>query len=363
MVIEKPFGRDLSTAKKLNDELSHFLTEDQIYRIDHYLGKETVQNIIAFRFANGLFEPLWNRDHIDHVQITAAEAIGIEQRGRYYDQSGVIRDMVPNHLFQLLTLIGMEPPAAFDADAVRNEQVKVLTSVVVPSNDEVRFNTIRGQYDASACGGIKDYRSEQYVPENSIAPTYAALKLSIDNWRWTGVPFYLRTGKRLPARATEISVCFKQAPFALFRKAGIDSLTPNWLVMRLQPDEGISLSFGAKKPGALMQLGNVEMDFSYQDYFGQSPSTGYERLLYDCLAGDATLFQRSDMVETAWSVVAPILEAWEEQPETAFPNYQAGTWGPKAASELLTRDGRHWRNCKCVESIGLGAHASAHGTT
>lgn len=353
MIVEKPFGHDLSSARSLNERLWRFLGEEQIYRIDHYLGKETVQNIVSFRFANALFEPVWNRAYVDHVQITAAEDLGIGQRGRYYDRAGALRDMVPNHLFQLLTLISMEPPISFDAVSVRNEQEKILNAVVPLTEEDVRVNAVRGQYAASACGEKIDYRSEAYVRDGSLTPTYVALKLMIDDWRWTGVPFYLRTGKRLPGRATEVAICFKQPPFALFRKAGVSAMAPNWLVIRVQPDEGISLSFGAKKPGPLMRLGAVEMDFCYRDYFGDEPATGYERLLYDSIAGDATLFQRADMVESAWSVVAPVLESWESEAPDDFPNYEAGTWGPEESFELINRDGRQWRNCKCVNSLPL----------
>jgi len=351
VIVEKPFGSDLETARSLNKKLLEVLDEKQIFRIDHYLGKETVQNIVAFRFANGIFEPVWNRSFIDHVQITAAEDLGIEERGRYYDTAGVLRDMVPNHLFQLLTLIAMEPPTSLEADAVRNEQAKILAAVSPLSEDDVRTNVVRGQYGASEAGDKIAYRSEQYVDEGSVTPTFAALKLEIDDWRWAGVPFYLRTGKRLPGRSTEIAICFKQAPFPLFQKEGSGNIAPNWLVIRIQPDEGISLSFGAKRPGALMRLGHVEMDFSYEDNFGAAPATGYERLLFDCILGDATLFQRADMVESAWSVVEPILDHWGKDAAGDLSMYAAGTWGPKEAFELLDKDGRQWRNCRCVESL------------
>jgi glucose-6-phosphate 1-dehydrogenase len=338
VIIEKPFGTNLETARELNVALREVLKERQIYRIDHYLGKETVQNIVAFRFANGIFEPLWNRRYIDHVQITAAEESGIYDRGRYYEESGVLRDMVPNHLFQLVTMTAMEPSISFAANEVRDEQVKVLKAI-----RPLEYDVVRGQYGPAADGSAVGYRSEQYVEPESNTPTFVAAKLLIENWRWSGVPFYLRTGKRLPERTTEIAICFKQEPFALFGKVGISQCKPNWLVLRVQPNEGISLSFGAKRPGTVMKLGTVKMDFSYQDYFGDAPQAGYERLLYDCMLGDATLFQRADMVEEAWSVVNPVLKFWESVTPEEFPNYVSGTWGPEAAFDLLRRDGREWR--------------------
>ncbi|MFV1967131.1 MAG: glucose-6-phosphate dehydrogenase [Pirellulaceae bacterium] len=346
LIVEKPFGRDLGTAQALNGALLETLDEQQIYRIDHYLGKETVQNIVAFRFANGMFEPIWNRRYIDYVQITAAEDRGIGHRGRYYDQAGALRDMLPNHLFQLLTLTAMEPPISFDADAVRHEQVKILKAIQPLSPEDVRHSAVRGQYAASPSGEAVAYREEEFVVADSVTPTFVAVKLMVDNWRWSGVPFYLRTGKRLPQRSTEIVLCFKRAPFTLFRNMEMTHCAPNLLIVRIQPDEGISLSFDAKRPGAVMRLGNVEMDFSYQDYFDSPPQTGYERLLYDCMLGDATLFQRADMVEAAWSVVTPILKYWEATAPEDFPNYASGTWGPPAVDELLARDGFCWRHCE-----------------
>ncbi len=345
VIIEKPFGRDLDSARALNRELRKALHESQIYRIDHYLGKETVQNLLVFRFANGIFEPIWNRRYIDHVQITVAEIIGVEQRGGYYEEAGALRDMVPNHMFQLITLTAMEPPISFDADAVRDEQAKILRAIQPLSPEEVLRRSVRGQYGEGMVGGkrVPGYRSEPRVAPDSSTETFVALKLSIDNWRWADVPIYIRTGKYLPSRVTEIAIQFKRAPFILFRKTPVDRLTPNQLVIHIQPDEGISLSFGAKVPGPLLRLGVVDMDFQYADYFGTTPSTGYERLLYDCILGDATLFQRADMVEAAWSVVAPILDVWKALPPRSFPNYAAGTWGPKEADELLERDGRQWR--------------------
>jgi glucose-6-phosphate 1-dehydrogenase len=344
VIIEKPFGHDYDSARALNRELRQVLDEQQIYRIDHYLGKETVQNILAFRFANGIFEPIWNRRYIDHVQITVAETVGVEKRGGYYETSGTLRDMVPNHIFQLITLTAMEPPVSFDADVVRDEQTKVLKAIQPMTPEEVLRRAVRGQYGegVNGAGRMAAYRSEPQVAHDSRMETYVAMKLFIDNWRWSDVPFYLRTGKRLPSRATEIAIQFKRAPFMLFRQTAVESLAPNRLVMHLQPDEGISLSFGAKIPGPVVHLGAVNMDFKYKDYFGATPSTGYERLLYDCMCGDATLFQRSDMVETSWQIVGPILDIWQALPPRGFPNYAAGSWGPQEADELLERDKRYW---------------------
>ena len=344
VIIEKPFGRDYDTALKLNREIREVLKEKQIYRIDHYLGKETVQNIMVFRFSNGIFEPIWNRRYIDHVQITVSETVGVETRGAYYETAGTLRDMVPNHIFQLITLTAMEPPISFDADMVRDEQAKILKAIPPMAPEDVLTRTVRGQYGESVNGTEKmaGYRHELDVAPASRMETYIAMKLFIDNWRWSDVPFYLRTGKRMPSRATEIAIQFKRAPFLLFRKTKVDQLTPNRLVLALQPDEGIALSFGAKIPGPVVSIGGVKMDFHYKDYFGTTPSTGYERLLYDCMLGDATLFQRSDMVETAWSVVAPIQDVWDALPPRKFPNYAAGSWGPEEADEMLARDHRHW---------------------
>jgi glucose-6-phosphate 1-dehydrogenase len=347
VIIEKPFGSDLDSARALNQEISKVLDESQIYRIDHYLGKETVQNILVFRFANGIFEPIWNRRYIDHVQITVAEELGVEQRGGYYDQAGALRDMVPNHIFQLISLTGMEPPISFEADAVRDEQVKILHAIQPISSEEVLRSTVRGQYGEGTIGEkrVPGYRSEPNVSPDSRTETFVAMKLYIDNWRWAGVPFYLRTGKRLPRRVTEVAIRFKRAPFMLFRKTPIENLRPNELVLHIQPDEGISLSFGAKVPGPTLRLGTVDMDFQYERYFGSTPSTGYERLLYDCMLGDATLFQRADMVEAGWSVVTPVLDVWKALPPRNFPNYSAGSWGPHESDELMVKDGREWRRC------------------
>ena len=346
VIFEKPFGHDLESARTLNREITEVLKENQIYRIDHYLGKETVQNILVFRFSNGIFEPIWNRRYIDHVEITVSETVGVEQRGGYYDGSGALRDMVPNHIFQLITLTAMEPPISFDADAVRDEQAKILRAIQPLTPEEVLNRSIRGQYGEGIVDGERApaYRSEPKVAPNSPTETFVALKVLIDNWRWADVPFYVRTGKRLPRRVTEVVIRFRRAPFVLFRKTPVERLTPNELVIRIQPDEGISLRFGAKIPGPLVRLGAVKMNFAYADYFGTTPSTGYERLLYDCMVGDATLFQRADMVDAAWTVVTPILDVWRALPPRNFPNYPAGTWGPKEATDLLERDGRHWRN-------------------
>ncbi len=345
VIIEKPFGHDLDSARTLNKELSSVLKESQIYRIDHYLGKETVQNILVFRFGNGMFEPIWSRNYIDHVQITVAETVGVEGRGGFYEGTGALRDMVQNHLFQLLAMTAMEPPLSFDADALRDEKSKLLHAIVPLSEADVFSHAVRGQYDA---GTVKDksvpaYRAENRVATDSNTETFVALKLMIDNWRWAGVPFYLRTGKVMPKRVSEIAIQFKRVPHLMFRQTSMEKLTPNILVLHLQPDERISLQFGAKIPGPAIRMDGVSMDFHYGDHFGMTPSTGYETLIYDCMIGDATLFQRSDNVEIGWSAVQPILDAWKATPPSDFPNYAAGTWGPKEADELLERDGRQWR--------------------
>ncbi len=345
VIVEKPFGRDLASAKSLNLALQSVLTEKQIYRIDHYLGKETVQNILVFRFANGIFEPIWNRRYVDHVQITVAETLGVEKRGGYYDGAGCLRDMVPNHIFQLISLVGMEPPISFEADAVRDEQSKVLRAIRPMAPEDVLSNTVRGQYGAGGISGrqLANYRSEPGVDPNSHTETYVAMKLGIDSWRWNGVPFYLRVGKALSARTTEITIKFRRPPLVLFRNTNIEELAPNQLVISVQPKEGISLSFGAKIPGATLKVGGVDMDFDYSKHFGSMPATGYERLTYDAMLGDQTLFQRADMVEAGWSVVAPVLDVWQALPPRGFPNYPAGSWGPRDADVLLERDGRAWR--------------------
>ena len=345
VIVEKPFGHDLASAKQLNQELKQVLTEKQIYRIDHYLGKETVQNVMVFRFSNNIIEPLWNRNYVDHVQITAAETVGVEHRGGFYETAGALRDMVPNHLFQLLTMTAMEPPISFDADEVRNKQAEVLHAIQPLTPEEVLTNMVRGQYGDGTIDGerVVNYRGEPAVAPESNTETFVALKLLIDNWRWAGVPFYLRTGKRLARRVTEIVIQFRRTPFVLFRNTSVRNLETNRLVIHIQPEEGISLSFGAKVPGSVMKLGLVNMDFDYSTYFGLEHSTGYERLLRDCMAGDATLFQRADMVEAGWSVIQPILDVWHALPARGFPNYAAGSWGPAEADELLEKDGRAWR--------------------
>jgi glucose-6-phosphate 1-dehydrogenase len=345
VVIEKPFGQDLESAKNLNREIKTVLQENQIYRIDHYLGKETVQNIMVFRFDNAIFEPIWNRRYIDHVQITNAETVGVELRGGYFDTAGTLRDMVPNHVMQLLSLTAMESPSSFQADAVRNEQAKVLHSIQALNSDEVLQSSVRGQYGPGESNGdgLAAYRSEPGVSPESRTETFVALKLNIDNWRWAGVPFYLRTGKRLAQRHTEIAIQFKRMPFELFRNAPFHKLHTNTLVIQIQPVEGISLSFGAKIPGPLLRVGSVNMSFEYSNYFGAEAYTGYEVLIYDCMIGDATLFQRADMVEAGWSVVDPILDVWKALPPRKFPNYPSGTWGPKDSDQLLAQDGRQWR--------------------
>ncbi len=343
IVVEKPFGHDLASARLLNCALLKCVNETQLYRIDHYLGKETVQNIMALRFSNGIFEPIWKRDNIDHVQITAAETVGVERRGKFYEGTGALRDMVPNHLFQLLSMVAMEAPASFDADAVRTEKAKVLQAIHPFSDRQAVHNVVRGQYRAGRYGAdaVPGYRSEPDVEGNSSTETFIAMKLAIDNWRWAGVPFYLRTGKRMSRRRTEISIHFKQAPFALFRETPVDKLTPNILFLHIQPTEGVTLQFSAKVPGPRVKLGGVNMNFNYADYFHEGPSTGYETLLYDCLVGDATLFQRADNVEAGWTVVQPALDAWEAGHIHVHP-YAAGTDGPDEADALLRQDGRSW---------------------
>ena len=346
VVIEKPFGQDLASAVALNRSLLEVLDEKQVFRIDHYLGKETVQNILAFRFANGIFEPVWNRRYVDHVQVTVAEELGVELRGGYYEHAGALRDMVPNHIFQLITLTAMEPPISFDAEEVHDEQTKVLRAIQPLSPEKVLDHAVRGQYGEGIMSGkhVPAYRAEPHVAPDSRTPTYVAMALHIDNWRWAGVPFYLRTGKRLAERVTQVVIRFRRPPFVLFRNTSVNNIAPNELVINIQPDEGISLSFEAKVPGPSVRLGAVNMDFQYCDYFGTTPSTGYETLLYDCMMGDSTLFQRADMVEAGWAVVQPILDVWTALPPRDFPNYAAGTWGPEQADELLRREGREWRD-------------------
>ncbi len=344
VIIEKPFGHDLPSARALNRDILEVLSEDQIFRIDHFLGKETVQNIMAFRFGNGLFEPLWNRDRIDHVQITVAETVGVEKRGSFYNATGALRDMVPNHLFQLFTMTAMEPPISFDAHAVRDKKQEVLMAVHQLSGEAAVQQAVRAQYTVGIVRGqpVRNYRDEPNVDPASQTESYVALRLMIDNWRWAGVPFYLRTGKSMPKRDTEIAIQFKQAPLALFRGTAVEACIPNWLVLQIQPDEGISLQFGAKLPGPEVQLGPVNMDFLYKDYFRAQPSTGYETLIYDAMIGDATLFQRADNIEAGWRVVQPVLEAWSNG-RAPMATYAAGSAGPKEADDLLARDGRSWR--------------------
>lgn len=346
VIIEKPFGHDLDSAKKLNEDVRSVMKEKQIFRIDHYLGKETVQNLLAFRFANGIFEPIWNHMYIDHVQITVAENLGVELRGDYYEHSGALRDMVPNHIFQLVSLIAMEPPISFECDAVRDEKSKVLRAVVPLNPEEVLTSAVRGQYGPGKIDGKKvvGYRKEANVATDSGVDTFIAMKLLIANWRWAGVPFYIRTGKRLPKRLTEIAIQFKTAPSIMFQQTQVQALSPNMLVVHIQPEEGISLRFGAKIPGPIVKIGDVDMKFQYKDYFGSRPGTGYETLLYDCMMGDGTLFQRADMVELGWNVVEPILDVWQALSPRNFPNYASGSWGPREADTLLARDGKAWRN-------------------
>ena len=347
IVVEKPFGHDLTSARRLIAHMAPIVSERQIYRIDHYLGKETVQNILAFRFANVLFEPVFNRSYVDHVQITAAEAIGVEGRGGYYEEAGALRDMVQSHLLQVLTVVAMEPPAFFNGNSVRDEKVKILRSVVPPRASLVAERAIRGQYSPGFIGGrpVPGYKQERGVKPDSQTETFVALKLAIDNWRWADVPFYLRTGKRLPRRVTEIAIEFKKVPHLMFQAvphAGNFDLAPNVLTIRIQPDEGISLRFAAKVPGATTQLRTVRMDFFYGSSFGEAVPDAYERLLLDAMLGDPTLFARRDEVEEAWSLIQPILDAWGEGISPVVP-YDAGSWGPAAADLLIERDGREWR--------------------
>lgn len=345
IVVEKPFGRDLETALSLDNELHAVFNEDQIYRMDHYLGKETVQNILAFRFGNGIFEPLWNRKYIDHIQIAMAETEGVGTRAGYYDNAGVVRDVFQNHLLQLLTLTAMEAPAVFNAKAVRDEKVKVLKSINNISGDQAIKNTFRAQYVSGNINGqrVASYRDEPNVASDSITETYMAARLFINNWRWAGVPFYLRSGKRLPARATEISIQFTQVPLALFGQRNLAGDAPNMLVIQIQPNEGITLFLGAKAPGSAMNIEPVEMRFNYAEAFGGEPPEAYERLLLDCLTGDATLFTRSDEVEEAWRLTQGIIEAWKSQNLKNLPIYEAGTQGPHGADDFISADGRKWR--------------------
>ena len=344
VVIEKPFGRDFDSARHLNHEVSKVLRESQVYRIDHYLGKETVRNLLVFRFGNGIFEPVWNRSYVDHVQITVAESIGVETRGAFYEETGASRDILQNHLLQLMTLVAMEPPSSFQADALRDEKLQVLRAIAAPNPEEVRRDVVRGQYGPGWVGGeaAAGYRGEPEVDPESETETYVAGRFTIDDWRWSGVPFYLRAGKRLPERATEIAIQFKDVPLRRFREAAGDP-TPNVLAMRIQPDEGIMLRFAAKVPGLGLDVRTVNMDFAYDTSFVVDSPDAYETLILDALLGDASLFTRADEVEAAWSVVTPIIDAWADMAPPQFPNYEAGSWGPEAADELMERDGRRWR--------------------
>ena len=342
IIIEKPFGRDLDSARQLNQAVLRVFDESQVYRIDHYLGKETVQNLLVFRFGNGIFEPIWNRNYVDHVQITAAESLGVERRADFYETAGAVRDMIQSHVLQLTSMVAIEPPAVFDATAVRNEKLKVLQSIRPYTPETVSQWVVRGQYGPGSVQGasVPGYRQEPGVKPDSRTETFVAAKLAIDNWRWADVPFYLRTGKRLAGRATEIAIQFRRAPHVVFRGRDVE---PNWLVLNIQPDEGISMSFGAKLPGAEMRIKTVTMDFCYRTSFGLVSRSAYATLLNDCMRGDATLFDRADGVEAAWALVDPILQAWASS-APAFPNYAAGSWGPREADELMEHDGRRWHN-------------------
>jgi glucose-6-phosphate 1-dehydrogenase len=343
IIIEKPFGRDLASARELNKIVLDVFEEKQVYRIDHYLGKDTVQNLLVLRFGNGIFEPLWNRNYVDHVQITAAETLGVERRGGFYETAGALRDMIQSHVLQLTSLTAVEPPASFDATAVRNEKLKVLQSIRPFNLEMVAQSVVRGQYAPGTVNGAKlaGYRDEPGVNPNSRTETFVAMKVLIDNWRWAGVPFYLRTGKRLAKRTTEIMIQFRCAPHIVFREREVE---PNRLVLNIQPDEGISVSFGAKRPGTEMSIGNVTMNFSYREAFGGASRSAYATLVNDCLRGDATLFDRGDSVEAAWSLVDPILDVWSAARTGKVPTYPAGTWGPKESDQLLERDDRQWYN-------------------
>jgi len=345
LIVEKPFGDDLQSACALNKQLLGAFSEHQIYRIDHYLGKETVQNIMVLRFANGMFEPIWNRHHIDHVQITVAETVSVESRGKFYDRTGALRDMVPNHLFQLLALTAMEPPSRFEADAVRTEKLKAIEAIHPLNKDSAFADMVRGQYTAGSVNGksVVAYREASGVSPRSVTETYVALRLMIDNWRWAGVPFYLRTGKALAARKTEIAIKFRSAPLALFRDMPVENLAQNLLILRIQPDEGAALHFNAKIPGPDVRIENVRMNFKYEDYFDAAPSTGYETLIYDCMIGDSMLFQRAIDIEAGWRVVDPILQAWGAADGRDLHFYPAGSDGPKEAERLLSHSGQQWR--------------------
>jgi glucose-6-phosphate 1-dehydrogenase len=343
LVVEKPFGYDLPSARQLSDKLHQVFRESEVYRIDHYLGKETVQNILAFRFGNGIFEPLWNRRYVNHVQITAAESIGVEGRGSYYQEAGALRDMIQNHLLQVMATVAMEPSATFRPNSVRDERSKLLRSIRVMKREEVLENAVAGQYGPARIGGqdVPGFRQEEDVDPESQTDTYAAVTFFVDNWRWAGIPFYLRSGKRLPKRVTEIAIQFNAAPLAIFNGEQ-PGTAPNLLILRIQPEEGISMKFLSKRPGAGMTLRPVSMDFNYGASFGERSPSAYETLLLDAISGDATLYTRQDMVEASWAAVQPVLNVWSET-RFEFPNYAAGTWGPRAAEEMLARHGHHWR--------------------
>src|SRR5215207_1900534 len=345
VIIEKPFGIDLDSAQKLNREIHQHLDESQIYRIDHYLGKETVQNLLVFRFANGIYEPLWNRQYIDHVQLTNAETVGVEGRGGYYEKAGVVRDMLQNHVFQVLSLVAMEPPASLGAEAVRDEKIKAMHSARAFTPERVRQECVRGQYGAGSIGGaaVPGYREERGVAPDSVTETYAMVTMWFDNWRWSGVPFYIRSGKRLAKRVTEIAIQFREAPHALFGRA-MEDVAPNQLVIRIQPDEGITLRVAAKVPGQVTRIRDVNMDFRYGASFGVQLAEAYERLILDCILGDSTLYARKDMTERGWELVMPVLDEWAAHKDEAnFPNYEAGSWGPEESFKILERQGRRWR--------------------
>jgi glucose-6-phosphate 1-dehydrogenase len=344
IIIEKPFGRDLDSAKRLNREVGKVFRETQVYRIDHYLGKETVRNLMVFRFGNGIFEPLWNRRYVDHVQITMAESIGVEERGSFYEETGATRDVLQNHMLQLLSLVAMEPPATFEADALRDEKVKVLRAVERFDRAAVSENVVRGQYGPGWVAGqpVVGYRQEANVDPQSETETFVATRLFVDDWRWSGVPFYLRTGKRMPKRATEIAIQFKGVPHRLFEHTASDP-QPNLLAIRIQPDEGILLRFGSKVPGLGLDIRTVNMDFTYGSAFATDAPDAYETLLLDAMLGDASLFTRADEVEAAWGTVTPIVDSWLDSAAPDFPNYSAGTWGPESSDDLIERDGRRWR--------------------
>ncbi|CAN5366655.1 glucose-6-phosphate dehydrogenase [soil metagenome] len=346
VIIEKPFGTDLESAQELNQHIHQYLDESQIYRIDHYLGKETVQNLLVFRFANGIYEPLWNRQYIDHVQLTNAETVGVEGRGGYYEKAGVVRDMLQNHVFQVLSLVAMEPPASLNSEAVRDEKIKAMTAVRPFTPERVRNECVRGQYGAGSIAGkpVPGYREEEGVAPDSATETYSMLTMYFDNWRWSGVPFYIRSGKRLAKRVTEIAIQFKDAPHKLFGTDMMEQMTPNQLIIRVQPDEGITMRVAAKVPGQVTRIRDVNMDFRYGASFGVQLAEAYERLLLDCILGDPTLYARTDMTERGWEIVMPVLAEWARtKAEAPFPNYEAGSWGPQASHELLEQHGRRWR--------------------